>query len=160
MSPRSKENKINKLKIEHLLWRTEIAFDKREVEHKVVEKTVEEEQHRKMAHVKTFHRPPPPAMYESFYSSKIEKIGILQPAQQAVFAAPKSIVSKSKVVPAQLNYSEVFYSDKNTVLQVQKSPRENLKDMFRGDPRQTYSSMKKRSGILRDPIKEDEEEED
>lgn len=43
MSPRTKENKISKLKIEHLLWRTEIAFDKRDVEHKVVEKTVEED---------------------------------------------------------------------------------------------------------------------
>lgn len=43
MSPRTKENRINKLKIEHLLWKTDIAFDKREVEHKVVEKTLEED---------------------------------------------------------------------------------------------------------------------
>ena len=38
MSPRSKENKINKIKIEHLLWRTDQVFDRRDAENKVVER--------------------------------------------------------------------------------------------------------------------------
>lgn len=38
MSPRSKENLVNKLKIEHLLWKTDQAFDKRDAEHKIVER--------------------------------------------------------------------------------------------------------------------------
>lgn len=43
MSPRSKENLINKIKIEHMLWKIDTAFDKRDVEHKIVEKTEEDE---------------------------------------------------------------------------------------------------------------------
>jgi len=38
MSPRSKENLINKIKIEHLLWRTDQVFDRRDAENKVVER--------------------------------------------------------------------------------------------------------------------------
>jgi len=38
MSPRSKENKVNKMKIEHLLWRTDQVFDTRDAHHKVVER--------------------------------------------------------------------------------------------------------------------------
>ena len=38
MSPRSKENTVNKLKIEHLLWRTDQAFDTRDALHKIVER--------------------------------------------------------------------------------------------------------------------------
>lgn len=43
MSPRSKENLINKIKIEHLLWRVDNVFDNKEVEHKIVERTEEDE---------------------------------------------------------------------------------------------------------------------
>ena len=58
-----------------------------------------------------------------------------------------------------LNYSEVYYSSKNTVLQIGRSPRENLKDIFKGDPQQTQAgSTKKRGGMLRDTIREDDEE--
>jgi len=42
MSPRSKDNKINKLKIEHMLWKLDVAFERRDVEHKIVEKNHEE----------------------------------------------------------------------------------------------------------------------
>jgi ribonuclease HII len=38
MSPRSKENLINKIKIEHLLWRTDQVFDQRDAENKIVER--------------------------------------------------------------------------------------------------------------------------
>lgn len=38
MSPRSKENLVNKIKIEHLLWRTDQVFDIRDAEHKIVER--------------------------------------------------------------------------------------------------------------------------
>lgn len=43
MSPRTKENKINKLKVEYMIRRIDNAFVKREIEHKIVEKEDEEE---------------------------------------------------------------------------------------------------------------------
>ena len=43
MSPRSRENKINKLKVEYMIRRIDTAFVKREVEHKIVERADEEE---------------------------------------------------------------------------------------------------------------------
>ena len=46
MSPRSKEQLINKIKIEHKIWRAEAAFEKKDVENKVVEWTAEEEKER------------------------------------------------------------------------------------------------------------------
>ncbi len=43
MSPRSKDNLINKLKVEYMLRRIDDAFMRREIEHKIVEKEDEEE---------------------------------------------------------------------------------------------------------------------
>lgn len=71
MSPRSKENLINKLKIEFMLQRVDLAFDKKEVEHKIVERTEEDERKNPWS----TKGGPPPA--KSFYSNHVEKIGIL-----------------------------------------------------------------------------------
>ena len=38
MSPRSKENIIQKLKIDHMMWKVDIEVDKRDAHHKIVEK--------------------------------------------------------------------------------------------------------------------------
>jgi hypothetical protein len=43
MSPRSKENLINKIKIEHMMWKLDNAIDSRDVHHKVIERTEEDE---------------------------------------------------------------------------------------------------------------------
>jgi hypothetical protein len=56
------------------------------------------------------------------------------------FAAPKTL-QKSKMTNP-MNYSDVFYSDKRTVLHIGKSPRENLKDLFNGDVSKGNSTMK------------------
>ena len=37
MSPRSKENLINEMKIEHMLWEVDIKVDKRDIELKIME---------------------------------------------------------------------------------------------------------------------------
>lgn len=72
---------------------------------------------------------------KSFYKDPVEKIGILQPQPKALtYAVPRPTATsqttkKSKVVPS-LNYSEVFYSNKQTVFTHGKSPRENLRDIF------------------------------
>ena len=39
MSPRSKENLINKIKIENLLWKVDTVFDRKDIENKIVERT-------------------------------------------------------------------------------------------------------------------------
>jgi hypothetical protein len=43
MSPRTRDNNINKIKIEYMMRRIDAAFVKREVEHKIVERLDEEE---------------------------------------------------------------------------------------------------------------------
>ena len=132
MSPRSKENLINKIKIEHMLWKVDIAFDKKDVEHKIVERAEDEDIIYK---VKSLYvsKKLAPEMHKSFYNSAADKIGILQPGQKTLsYAAPKSIYGKNKVAPA-INYSDVFYSNKNTVLQGNRSPRENLRDIYRAE---------------------------
>jgi hypothetical protein len=62
---------------------------------------------------------------------------------------------------APLNYSDVFYSNKNTVLQANKSPRENLRDIFNGDRRMggQMSTIQKPKRFGGSPIREDAEEE-
>lgn len=77
----------------------------------------------------------------SYFSTKLDKIGILQPNQkQLSFAAPKT--SQKTKTSNPMNYSDVFYSDKRTVLHIGKSPRENLKDLFNGDVAKANSTMK------------------
>lgn len=159
MSPRSKENLISKIKIEHMLQRVDLAFDKKEVEHKVVERTDDDE--RKNG----WSTRGGPAPAKSFYSSAVEKIGILQPARKHLSYAGSKQRSKTKVAPA-LNYSEVFYSNKSTVFHAGRSPRENLKDIFsmdnlgatRGGPSQVSTLQKPKR--LGSPIREDDEEQD
>ena len=43
MSPRSKRNLVNKLRIEHLIWRIDTMFEKRTAEHKIVERKDDEQ---------------------------------------------------------------------------------------------------------------------
>lgn len=122
MSPRSKENLINKFKIEFMIQKVDNAFDKKEISHKIIERTDEDDR-------KAFGRSN--LAQKSFYNSHVDKIGILQPAQKTLsYALPRQKGnSKSKVQP-QMNYSDVFYSDKRTVFHLGKSPRENLRDIF------------------------------
>ena len=37
-SPRTKDNDINKIKIQNLIWRANAAIQKRDVEHKIIER--------------------------------------------------------------------------------------------------------------------------
>jgi hypothetical protein len=37
-SPRTKDNDINKIKIQNLIWRANVAIQKKDVEHKIVER--------------------------------------------------------------------------------------------------------------------------
>jgi alpha-galactosidase/6-phospho-beta-glucosidase family protein len=76
MSPRSKDNLINKIKIEHMLWRTDLAFDKKDVEHKIVEKTEEDNLVKKTNSIYVPKHAPPP-MYKSYFNSHVDKIAIL-----------------------------------------------------------------------------------
>ena len=43
MSPRSKDNLINKLKVEYMIRRIDAAFVKQEIDHKIIERAEEEE---------------------------------------------------------------------------------------------------------------------
>jgi hypothetical protein len=129
MSPRTKEMKLNKMKIEHMIWRIDTAFEQQDVFHKVVERT-EEDEKRTPGYLQRNTGGPS----KSYFGSAVEKIGILKPSmKQLSYAAPKGL-NKSKVQPA-INYSDVFYSDKATVLHIGKSPRENLRDIFSNDTR-------------------------
>jgi hypothetical protein len=38
MSPRTKENERNKVRIENMLWRVDTVFEKKDAEHKIVER--------------------------------------------------------------------------------------------------------------------------
>jgi hypothetical protein len=79
MSPRTKENHVNKLKIEYMIQKADGAFDKKNISHKIIERTEEDEM--KVGKV---------SMGKSFYSSRIDKIGILKPAQKMIsYAQPK-----------------------------------------------------------------------
>lgn len=75
MSPRSKENLINKIKIEQMIQRLDIALDKKEVEHKIIERTEEDDKKSNGAYSSRGH-----PCGKSFYSSAVDKIGILKPA--------------------------------------------------------------------------------
>ena len=119
MSPRSKEQLINKIKIEHMIWKTEVAFDRKDVEHKAIERTDEDEkealQHRH-AHAKKLDN-----KMQSFYKSKVDKIDILRMKHPKLsFKVPKQKL-KNKLAP-KVNYSEVFYGEKNFGLKPTKSP--------------------------------------
>jgi len=76
MSPRSKENLINKIKIEHMLWKVDIAFDKRDVEHRIVERAEDENIVYKAKSINA-HKKMAPEMLKSFYNSASDKISIL-----------------------------------------------------------------------------------
>ena len=91
MSPRSKEQLINKIKIEHMIWKTEVAFDRKDVENKAIEITGEEEEQRmrKARHQHLRH-----SVTQSFYASKVDKIAILkQKNAKLSFAVPKTKIS-------------------------------------------------------------------
>lgn len=74
MSPRSKENLINKIKIELMIEKVDMAFDNKDIEHKIIERT--EEDDKKDGKFSSNGK--------SFYASAVEKIGILQPAQKSL----------------------------------------------------------------------------
>jgi hypothetical protein len=38
MSPRSKENLIKKIKVEHMLWKVDNVLEERDVGHRIIEK--------------------------------------------------------------------------------------------------------------------------
>jgi hypothetical protein len=64
------------MRIEHLLWQVDTIFDKREAEHKIIEKTAIEEMaaHKaKSAIIGEFKA----MTSKSFYKDPVEKIGIL-----------------------------------------------------------------------------------
>ncbi len=86
-------------------------FDKKEVEHKIIERTEEDEK----KHPSSTRGGHPAA--KSFYSNAVDKIGILQPNQKTLTYAGQKSRSKAKVTPA-LNYSDVFYSNKSTVFHI------------------------------------------
>jgi hypothetical protein len=92
----------------------------------------------------------------TFYNnSTVDKISILKPTPRAVSqVAPKT---KTKV-SSPLNYSDVFYSNKQTTLFRGKSPRENLRDIFNSDSKMHGSTLQKHKR-LGSPIREDDEEE-
>lgn len=106
-SPRSKENLVNKIKIEHLLWRTEQAFDVRDAEHKVVERVdinLEEEAEL----IKKAKKLPPKAKNKNNPLNQtakqkvlnaVDKISILKPAIKAFSFAQSATSSKIKVHP-------------------------------------------------------------
>ena len=48
MSPRTKENERNKVRIEHMLWRVDTVFEKKDAHHKIVER---EDDYLKSQHV-------------------------------------------------------------------------------------------------------------
>jgi hypothetical protein len=119
MSPRSKENTVNKLKIEHLLWRTEQAFDTRDAHHKIVERIdINEEEEAEL--IKKAKKLPPKSkskatpgnsMNQSGTKQKVlnavDKISILKPAIKAFSFAQSATSSKIKVHPS-TNYGDVF----------------------------------------------------
>lgn len=73
MSPRSKDNLINKIKIEHMLWRVDLAIDKQDVEHRIVERT----------HAALEYDSPTKGVLNGPPSNQVtpgDRIGILQPS--------------------------------------------------------------------------------
>jgi hypothetical protein len=119
MSPRTKDNTVNKLKIEHLLWRTEQAFDTRDAHHKIVERIdINEEEEAEL--IKKAKKLPPKSkskatpgnsMNQSGTKQKVlnavDKISILKPAIKAFSFAQSATSSKIKVHPS-TNYGDVF----------------------------------------------------
>ena len=108
MSPRSKENKVNMIKIEHLLWRTNQVFDIREAEHKIVERIeINEEEEAEL--IKKAKKIPPKSktkvanpMNQSTRQkvlNAVDKISILKPAIRAFSFAQSATSSKIKVHP-------------------------------------------------------------
>lgn len=90
MSPRSKENLINKIKIEHLLWRTDQAFDRRDAEHKIVERVDINEDEAEL--IKKAKKLPPKQKSKMNLNnstakqkvlSAVDKLSILRPAIKA-----------------------------------------------------------------------------
>lgn len=164
MSPRSKQNLINKIKIEHLIWKVDTVFDRKDVEHKIIERTELELEQMSKSKNNFFNKNKASMLGKSFYNNPVDKIAILQPAPKALtYAVPKPLPTtgkKNKVVPG-LNYSEVFYSNKATVFTIGKDPRENLRDIFTtgGHHNQMASTMYNKQRV-ESPIKEDEEEHD
>ena len=130
MSPRSKNNQINKLKIEFMMKRIDHAFVKREIEHKIIERADEEE---------LIHKAPDRSQFahksmreRSKKLSAAEKIQILNPPPKVQMATQAATVKNvSKTIPGTLNYTEVFYSNKKTVLTLGgANPGKELMDIF------------------------------
>ena len=79
MSPRSKENLINKIKVEHLIWRIDTAFERRDVEHKIVERDDEIENKKITPKSKSSSKisSKSPSLSKSKILSAVDKISIL-----------------------------------------------------------------------------------
>jgi hypothetical protein len=113
MSPRSKQNLISKIKIEHLIHRVDQTLEKRDIEHRIVEYGEFDEEAEK-ARMKLCYkkykkgRSLNPPVAKNKMLDAVAKISILKPAQSA-FSVVKSISipSKTKVHP-NTNYSQVF----------------------------------------------------
>jgi hypothetical protein len=114
MSPRSKENIIKKIKIEHLLHRVDYTLEKREVGNRIVEyaehKEEDERDRQKLMKQKSKKQRSidTSAMKKNKVLDAVAKISILKPAVSA-FSVVKSVSlpSNAKVHP-NVNYSQVF----------------------------------------------------
>jgi hypothetical protein len=106
------------------------AFIKREVEHKIVEKEDEEELIHKSPNKSQFMKKT--LLNQSRRLGAADKISILNPSMKAQMATPAATIKgTTKPIPENLNYSEVFYSNKRTVLTLGNAhPGKELMDIF------------------------------
>ncbi len=161
MSPRSKENLVNKMKIEHLLWRTDQVFDIRDAEHKIVERVDINEEEEAELIKKAKKLPPKQRSIKGNTNNKsakqkvlsaVDKISILRPAIKAFSFAQSATSSKIKVHP-QVNYGDVFYGSQNG------GKSSNVKGNGMRIKQAFGSTLHKKNNQAQQlPIKEDEEE--
>jgi hypothetical protein len=159
MSPRTKQNEINKIKIEHLIHKVDQTLEKRDVEHRIVEHGEFDEEAEK-ARLKLANKkykkgrsqnPPQP---KNKILDAVAKISILKPAASA-FSVVKSISipSKTKVHP-NMNYSQVFHTPgSQSVSGFHDGGRTN-----KGIMKHMANSFSKPQVMIDAPIKEDDEE--
>ena len=163
MSPRTKENTIKKIKVEHMIWKIDQAFEQKDIEYKIVEKGALE-QEASMANRDKFVRKSRKERVTNEQIMKgnkvldaVARISILKPAVSAFSVAKSSIsagTSKAKVHPKNVNYSQVFQNGgaSQTMSGLLDFPR------GAGTMKQVASSLSKKQFRINVPIKEDEEE--
>lgn len=113
-----------------MIKRIDRAFIKREVEHKIVEKEDEEQLIHSSPNKSQFQKKT--LLQQSRKLAATDKISILNPPMKAVMATPAATIKGTlKPIPENLNYSEVFYSNKRTVLTLGNAhPGKELMDLF------------------------------